>query len=1176
MLAWDEIVVTGEATYFDFESETTKPIVGAEVQLEFGITPVASGYTDENGVYSIAYSLEQTGFPMQITTRLYFSNGYSRVVKEDVAYQTSTSDMFGSVPEVPGYMLPPYSYGHEMSTVITGAGVSGWNNAAKVFEMSKKPIDFALSNEIPVGRVTIDYPANINSALVVNSFFWPYDDVTLDNVYTIFSGISGAWIINLITGIESDDFNLTSNTIYLVQPEGTQYAHEIAPTLFHEYGHYVHKSLNNDVWVLSVTDYMSPDQFPTHNHAELNQTPEQAFIEGFANFYGGVVESIESGNQYSGSHYNYPTYYENRTTSTFPSDLVSGYTSELAVAMMLFDLYDPIDSGDADLIQISLAELFTRINILISSAEDLMNQFETFRDYPKLAPLFYSMNVNKMAPSSEHIVSYSEKDMNSVGSYGENYYSSMTFEDSENSILLRDNSINPMTVPTMKFINYTLGTTKNEDNDDYFNMWNSPGYYHIYGECKVNSTEENFKAYYIHKETINFVNAYDYAGNFEFRDPWNMGSNAPSVKANPWDWEQNDTFIPILNLTSNGDYEVFLDQNNDFDEDYPIYQAKVLNPMVDINGTTKVFGGWVAKDIDGDVLSSEGIFLTPNSLETKVVFTDDVASIEPIYFELDLADNIDLTYENNQFKVKSLNRIYATTDGIYEFDSWTGTDVQFSNPGSSESVVTFIGDNPIIGINSSPSYVVTIHEDEQLVIPPGANYSFPDNSRITNNGTLSMIGTKENPIVIESSDFDPNDPFYTPFSIASNDGTLYLENIEFKHVGNIVIGGDGFGFRTIQVRNCKFNDANLNVMFDQNTSIQPYRNVNIVNNTFIGGSTFITQWNTVLIIVNNIFYNHDINLSMVSAPNYSSQEFIWTNSLYNCSTNNYSSSNDILDIDPLFLDFVNGDLHLSSSSTCIDNGAQLHGAIDSNHDIIPLDPDGTDPDIGAYYYPQLSGTFSEDIVIEGEASIGGDFTLSAGNTMTVIPGTAIIVAPNAEIIIKGILEADASGQAPITFRSTDPVGTPHNTATRWDGISVKTGGVASIDNIVVSNAHRGVRIYDGSSSANVNNSSFEDCYYAYYVLNRDNVSFTHNTVNNTRFGLYFRYSDAYIAYNTINGNENGAGYGSRGIYGYQSHFTAVQNNLSGYTNQGMYLNRSNPYLNSNEFSDCSYGMELQQ
>ena len=61
-----------------------------------------------------------------------------------------------------------------------------------------------------------------------------------------------------------------------------------------------------------------------------------------------------------------------------------------------------------------------------------------------------------------------------------------------------------------------------------------------------------------------------------------------------------------------------------------------------------------------------------------------------------------------------------------------------------------------------------------------------------------------------------------------------------------------------------------------------------------------------------------------------------------------------LDVDPLFVDAVNGDYHLTVNSPCIDAGSPYS----------PYDPDGTIVDMGAYYYNQdipPTAEFTSDI-----------------------------------------------------------------------------------------------------------------------------------------------------------------------------------------------------------------------
>ncbi|MBT4331911.1 MAG: T9SS type A sorting domain-containing protein [Candidatus Cloacimonetes bacterium] len=58
-----------------------------------------------------------------------------------------------------------------------------------------------------------------------------------------------------------------------------------------------------------------------------------------------------------------------------------------------------------------------------------------------------------------------------------------------------------------------------------------------------------------------------------------------------------------------------------------------------------------------------------------------------------------------------------------------------------------------------------------------------------------------------------------------------------------------------------------------------------------------------------------------------------------------------IDSDPLFVDSINADYHLTGISPCIDAGDPAS----------PLDPDGTIADIGAFYYNQSNGTENNEV-----------------------------------------------------------------------------------------------------------------------------------------------------------------------------------------------------------------------
>tara|TARA_Y100001970_G_scaffold292513_1_gene434091 strand:+ start:1330 stop:3858 length:2529 start_codon:yes stop_codon:yes gene_type:complete len=141
--------------------------------------------------------------------------------------------------------------------------------------------------------------------------------------------------------------------------------------------------------------------------------------------------------------------------------------------------------------------------------------------------------------------------------------------------------------------------------------------------------------------------------------------------------------------------------------------------------------------------------------------------------------------------------------------------------------------------------------------------------------------------------------------------------------------------------------------------------INWSNCAFSGS---ISYHNTTSSVFNNIIDNN-ISTEGGSWNNGAGIEALYTGYTYTIFQNNmiqngiiqinydfvnsnlvYDDSN--LDYDPQFIDYDNGDYNLQSTSPCIDAG-NLN---------LPLDPDGTNSDIGAFYYHQgnaLSGCMDE-------------------------------------------------------------------------------------------------------------------------------------------------------------------------------------------------------------------------
>jgi hypothetical protein len=119
-------------------------------------------------------------------------------------------------------------------------------------------------------------------------------------------------------------------------------------------------------------------------------------------------------------------------------------------------------------------------------------------------------------------------------------------------------------------------------------------------------------------------------------------------------------------------------------------------------------------------------------------------------------------------------------------------------------------------------------------------------------------------------------------------------------------------------------------------------NATITNNTICGNSTeegaggLYLSYGTPT-ICNNIFWgNTSTNNEQELGPAAATTLFV----TYSIVQGGFPGVGN-LDEDPMFVDPANGDFSLLAGSPCIDAGDPSR----------PLDPDGTPPDIGAYYYP---------------------------------------------------------------------------------------------------------------------------------------------------------------------------------------------------------------------------------
>jgi parallel beta-helix repeat protein len=216
--------------------------------------------------------------------------------------------------------------------------------------------------------------------------------------------------------------------------------------------------------------------------------------------------------------------------------------------------------------------------------------------------------------------------------------------------------------------------------------------------------------------------------------------------------------------------------------------------------------------------------------------------------------------------------------------------------------------------------------------------------------------------------------------------------------------------------------------------------------------------------------------------------------------------------DPLLVDIPGNNFHLLNGSPARDGGnPDLNRDLETwETDVNDQDPDGTRMDIGAYYYQQLSGTWSGNMVLESEASIVGDFTLNGD--LAIISGTRVITEENSKITINGDFIVNGTSALPVVIK-------PENSGQVWQGVQV-IGGEVQIDNLDVSQSeYVGLGLRDGITGY-IRNSSFHLNTVGLRLHDTaSNIELSNNTIrDNTSLGLNLLHASPIVQGNDISNN----------------------------------------------------------
>jgi FlgD Ig-like domain len=745
------------------------------------------------------------------------------------------------------------------------------------------------------------------------------------------------------------------------------------------------------------------------------------------------------------------------------------------------------------------------------------------------------------------------------------------------------------------------------------------------------TTTANFKNTVLitFQTNITSIDDHEVIKNIKVRDPWlvdGMGT-------------QSNKLLELNTTSDTTFYKTFMDMEPDVaDTSKPYYSIRapeVVYYDTDRNDVA-VFDSWEAvqdaeirTDPRGGAPYQKAVVITgPNPIVKANYFENIVIENGGIQFEPPWSADNSNTW--SELFLKSPVAL-ATPDSLYQIQEWKSymadgvtednTRVTFQTeyyPDGEEvnswRSIVINKPNTVIkpsfkSVNQIEDYELFLHNGEDLNILDPGEIEFAEGFKIRAGNVSSytselyetpirIIGSPNKEIVLRRT--GKNSQHYDSGLISIwNDGYSYpddsllcrLEYVRFKDFDSIdssdygtinfgvdiIIGiGDGSttvyeGHQNFYMKNCVFDNSNSAIKInDQYTNDLK----TIVNTVFYKTKINITAVDGKVSFYNCIFYETEFEYG----SEYGIDEI--SNSLfYNMGdVSAYTSKgvNNIID-DPLFVDAPTGNFRLQWGSPCINAGLSNYpdhlNRLQTN-----TDPDGTVPDIGAYYYAQFTDSLYEDnVTISGEARITSDFNVQAGKTLTITPGTTILLDKNVNIDVDGALIAQGTASDSIIFTTltANPTSSDY-----WSGITIYEGADSTnpVKYCRIENSGNGITIRNNTEVSNnfIRNISSKGI-YSY----KSTAPIKNNKIDNFGYaGIYAARTDYVTGELEILNNQisNGGTYGIRLYYA----SPAIRDNEVSGSTYGVYCYKSSPYLGgfsgygNNYLHDNTYGLKAYQ
>lgn len=313
------------------------------------------------------------------------------------------------------------------------------------------------------------------------------------------------------------------------------------------------------------------------------------------------------------------------------------------------------------------------------------------------------------------------------------------------------------------------------------------------------------------------------------------------------------------------------------------------------------------------------------------------------------------------YKINAEN-YYYNSNYIYSFIEWEFNDVMVNE--ESESEIIFMSNNSslstqFISVNNIEDYIFTIYPNSNLLIPGGAFLDFAFGFNLIVEGFLAIKGEEYNPVFLN---FSENSMINLNLNNSSQKQGLIINNCKLIYEGGIspilINCQQATIDPSIIVNNSVFINSSEDLSasglsFEYSEIIETEVHIlELINTThFHSGITVseLIDYSQPVYLINNVFYE-----GILGGDNWNND--ICYNNFYNVNFDDGISTTceeeiGEININPGFVDLTN--FTLNSNSPCIDSG-----------DPDRIDPDGTQSDIGAYYFHQIKADINRDTSID--------------------------------------------------------------------------------------------------------------------------------------------------------------------------------------------------------------------